>query len=107
LTLAQAFLSAGAANVILTLWRIDDAGAAAFAGRFYQLLQRLPLAEALAVAQRETAGDSRYDSPYYWAGYVLTGAGRLGSGAQIADAASVPVQQAGSVVSVHVRGSVP
>ena len=40
LTLAQAFLSAGAANVILTLWRIDDAGAGEFAKAFYSALSR-------------------------------------------------------------------
>jgi CHAT domain-containing protein len=107
LTLAQAFLSAGAANVILTLWRIDDAGAGAFAGRFYQLLQRMPLAEALAVAQRETAGDSRYHSPYYWAGYLLTGAGRLGPGAQTASTASVGSLQGGPSQSAVVLRRAP
>jgi CHAT domain-containing protein len=89
LTLAQAVLSAGATDVISTLWRIDDAGAAAFAERFYRNLRRLPTAEALASAQRQTAADARYASPYYWAGYVLAGDGRLGA-AQVARAASVP-----------------
>jgi CHAT domain-containing protein len=107
LTLAQSFLSAGAGNVILTLWRIDDAGAAAFAGRFYRLLQHRPLAEALAVAQRETAGDSRYNSPYYWAGYVLTGAGRLGPGAQTVSSASVGSLQGGPSPSAVVMRRAP
>ena len=89
LTLAQAMLSAGAVNVVLTLWRIDDAGAAAFAGRFYDALPRRPLAEALAQAQRGMARDARYASPYYWAGYLLSGAGRLGPGAQTGHALSV------------------
>jgi len=107
LTLAQSFLSAGAANVIMTLWRIDDAGAAAFAGRFYRLLSRASPAEALAGAQRETAADARYGSPYYWAGYLLTGSGRLGAGAQTTGAASVPVEQAVFGTSVHARRSSP
>jgi CHAT domain-containing protein len=89
LTLAQAVLAAGATDVISTLWRIDDVGAAAFADRFYRSLQRMPAAEALAAAQRETAADPRHASPYYWAGYVLAGDGRLG-GAQVVRAASVP-----------------
>jgi CHAT domain-containing protein len=76
LTLAQAFLSAGAANVVLTLWRIDDAGAAEFAGRFYRELPRQALAEAVAAAQRSISSDARYASPYYWAGYILSGAER-------------------------------
>ena len=75
LSLAQAFLSAGASNVILTLWRIDDAGAGEFAKAFYTALSRATVDEALAQAQRRMAGDGRYANPYYWAGYVLTGAG--------------------------------
>ena len=75
LTLAQAFLSAGAANVVVTLWRIDDAGAAAFADRFYRALPQRDLADAVATAQRSLASDARYESPYYWAGYILSGEG--------------------------------
>lgn len=77
LTLAQAFLAAGADNVVLTLWRIDDAGAATLAGRFYGGLASLPPSEALATAQRETLRDPRLASPYYWAGYVVSGSGSL------------------------------
>ena len=79
LTLAQAFLSAGAANVVVTLWRIDDAGAAAFAREFYRALPHESIAQAVASAQRTmvtgAAADARYASPYYWAGYILSGAG--------------------------------
>jgi CHAT domain-containing protein len=75
LTLAQAFLSAGAANVILTLWRIDDAGAGEFAKTFYAALSRLGIDDALSETQRRMATDSRYANPYYWAGYILTGPG--------------------------------
>jgi len=75
LTLGQAFLSAGASNVILTLWRIDDAGAGEFAKSFYAGLQHLTIGEALAETQRRMAADERYASPYYWAGYLLTGPG--------------------------------
>jgi CHAT domain-containing protein len=75
LTLAQAFLSAGAANVILTLWRIDDAGAGEFAKAFYAGLPRLPITDALAEAQRRMAANARYASPFFWAGYVLAGSG--------------------------------
>ena len=38
LTLAQAVLAAGAQQVVSTLWRIDDAGAAEFAEQFYRHL---------------------------------------------------------------------
>lgn len=78
LTLSQAVLAAGASNVISTLWRIDDAGASEFATRFYENLGGMPAADALAIAQRETARDARYASPYYWAAYRLSGAGLFG-----------------------------
>jgi CHAT domain-containing protein/tetratricopeptide (TPR) repeat protein len=77
-TLAQSLLYAGAENVIGTLWRVDDAGAAAFAERFYTPLARLGIAGSLASATRDMLGTSRFAHPYYWAGYVLTGVGRLG-----------------------------
>lgn len=78
-TLAQALLYAGAGNVVGTLWRIDDAGAAAFAESFYQSLAGQPVPAALALAQRAMLRSTRFTHPYYWAGYVLTGEGRLGS----------------------------
>ena len=76
-TLARAFLYAGARDVVATLWRVEDDGAAAFADRFYRHLRSAPPAEALAAAQREMIADPRYDAPYHWAAYRLTGAGRL------------------------------
>ena len=76
-TLAQAFLFAGARDVVATLWRIDDEGAAEFAGRFYKSLRSASPAEALAQAQRSLIHDPRYSSPYYWAAYTVSGAGTI------------------------------
>jgi len=75
-TLAQAFLYAGARNVVATLWRVDDAAAAVLAERFYRELgrRRDPVA-ALSKAQREVEADARFGAPYYWASYVVLGAG--------------------------------
>lgn len=87
-TLAQAFLAAGAANVVATLWRISDAGAEAFAARFYQHLRTQPPSQALARAQADLRADPRWRHPYYWAAYTLTGAG-TGVGAQIGVAVAV------------------
>jgi CHAT domain-containing protein len=75
-TLARAFLYAGARNVIATLWRVEDQGAAEFATRFYRHYPASPPPEALALAQRDMLADVRYRMPYYWAGYVLNGEGR-------------------------------
>jgi CHAT domain-containing protein len=74
-TLAQAFLLAGARNVIATLWRIEDRGAAEFATAFYNALPASDPAEALAIAQRAMLSSERYSAPYYWAGYTLSGSG--------------------------------
>jgi len=87
-TLARAFLYAGARNVVATLWRVEDRGAAELAGRFYRHLPGRPAAEALAEVQRELLANPRYRTAYYWAGYVLSGDG--GSiGAQNASTLSV------------------
>jgi CHAT domain-containing protein len=75
-TLARAFLYAGAANVVATLWRVDDRGAAVFADRFYRRLAADGPAGALAWAQRASLADSAFRLPYYWAGYTLAGDGR-------------------------------
>jgi CHAT domain-containing protein len=84
-TLAQAFLMAGAKNVIATLWPVRDDGAAVFAEKFYAALASNPTggrsaaAHALAQAQREMRADARFAAPYYWAGYALSGSGWIGA----------------------------
>ncbi len=88
-TLAQAFLAAGASYVIATLWRIDDVGASTLAERFYARLSRLSVADALAAAQRDLLHDPRYASPYYWAGFALSGGSGFGADSQIVRSASV------------------
>ena len=75
-TLARAFLYAGARNVVATLWRVDDAGAAAFATEYYRRLGVEGPAGALAGAQRAMAAGGRWAAPYYWAGFTLAGDGR-------------------------------
>jgi CHAT domain-containing protein len=75
-TLAQAFLYAGTRNVMATLWRIGDQGAAAFAERFYRHLALMPPADALAAAQQDLLKSPRYGSPYYWAAYQVSGDGK-------------------------------
>ena len=75
-TLAQAFLYAGARNVVATLWRVDDRAAAVLAERFYhELATRRDPVSALSAAQREVQADGRFGAPYYWASYVVLGAG--------------------------------
>jgi CHAT domain-containing protein len=72
-TLAQAFLYAGADDVIATLWPVEDEGAAELAKRFYEELERAGPAAALARAQRSLLSQQRYSAPYYWAAYQVAG----------------------------------
>ena len=74
-TLARVMLYSGARSVVATLWAIDDRGAAVFAARFYGHLRSRSSAEALALAQRDMIRSGRYEDPYYWAGYRLSGPG--------------------------------
>ena len=69
---AQAFLQSGAAAVVASYWRIDDAATAAFMQTFYKYLltERLPVAAALRRAQLEHAVS---DSAHNWAGFAFFG----------------------------------
>jgi CHAT domain-containing protein/tetratricopeptide (TPR) repeat protein len=72
-TLAQAFLFSGAGNVVATLWPVEDAGAAEFAGQFYRHLTGDAPGVALAEAQRAMLVHERYGNPYFWAAYQVAG----------------------------------
>lgn len=84
-TLTRAFLSAGAANVIATLWQVKDRGAAELAVRFYQELVpsgrggAASPAEALSRAQRELMREPAWAAPFYWAGFRISGSGEAGA----------------------------
>jgi CHAT domain-containing protein len=75
-TLAQAFMFAGARNVVATLWSIDDRGAAEFARGFYGALFIVRHVDRACSSQRAMIRSARHAAPYYWAGYVLSGSGR-------------------------------
>jgi len=70
--LVRAFLVAGAARVLASLWPVDDAITALFMDHFYRALQRgLQPAQALGDAQSAVA--CRHPHPAFWAGFVLFG----------------------------------
>jgi CHAT domain-containing protein/tetratricopeptide (TPR) repeat protein len=75
--LNRAFLAAGSAAVMATLWQVDDRASVALMKRFYGRLNesgdgRSP-AVALALAQRELRRWPQLQHPYYWAAYVVVG----------------------------------
>ena len=73
--LTRGFMYAGAPRVLVSLWNVDDAGTAEMMSIFYRLLltEKLSPTEALRAAQKEMQADSRWASPYYWAGFTLQG----------------------------------
>jgi tetratricopeptide (TPR) repeat protein len=74
-SLARAFFYAGTTRVVASLWPVDDRATAAFMSEFYRalLIEHTSAAGAIRSAQRRLAGDSRWASPYYWAGFVIQG----------------------------------
>jgi CHAT domain-containing protein len=73
--LTRAFMSAGAARVIASLWRVDDTATAELMKRFYQGIFKdgLTAAEALRAAQISMTNDPQLRHPYFWSGFVLQG----------------------------------
>ena len=80
--LGRAFRLAGARDVVMSLWSVDDAATADLMRRMYQSrwVEHAASAEALTNAARATlaarraAGQSTH--PYYWAAFVVVGDGR-------------------------------
>jgi len=72
-SLAQAFLVAGAENVVATLWRVSDVGAAHIAESFYRHSRAgLSIEDALTAAQREGIHS---EPGFTWASYALYSVG--------------------------------
>ncbi len=82
--LRRAFTIAGAANLLMSLWRVDDVTTADQMRRFYANLPKMAPAGALREAQlaniaqlRTRDGDAQ---PRLWAPFVVQGPGRRDSG---------------------------
>ena len=74
--LTRAFMYAGAARVVASLWTVDDLATAKLMKRFYQGMlgrERLTPAAALRAAQIELSSQERWSHPYYWGAFVLQG----------------------------------
>lgn len=73
--LTRGFMYAGAKQVLVSLWSVDDWGTQELMTRFYRHLwqeQQSPAA-ALRAAQLEMWNDPQWRSPYYWAAFTLQG----------------------------------
>ena len=73
--LTRGFMYAGAARVVASLWKVDDAATAELMSQFYteMFLHKKNPSAALRAAQLKVASHPVWQSPYYWAGFVLQG----------------------------------
>lgn len=75
ISLTRGFMYAGAARVVSSLWQVDDQATAELMGRFYYkiLKEQIRPAAALRSSQLEIMAQKRWESPYYWAAFILHG----------------------------------
>ncbi len=72
--LSRAFLSAGAASVLVTLWDVNDRSTAEFVSDFYSNMAKgSSKVTALREARLKMIRNGKYSHPYYWAPFALIG----------------------------------
>jgi CHAT domain-containing protein len=73
--LTRGFMYAGAARVVVSLWKVDDKATADLMVIFYRgvLKEGKRPADALRAAQVEMMKQARWRSPHYWSAFVLQG----------------------------------
>jgi len=71
--LRKAFADAGAKNIIMSLWKVDDKVTQEFMTRFYEiwLNEKTSIREAFNRSQLEIKAE--YPQPYYWGAFILVG----------------------------------
>jgi CHAT domain-containing protein len=74
--MTRAFLAAGSASVMATLWEVDDRSSVALMTRFYGYLNQSETPnepDALARAQQDLRSSNNFRHPYFWAPFILVG----------------------------------
>ena len=73
--LTRGFMYAGARRVIVSLWNVNDKATASLMKRVYSgiLKTKKTPAASLRAAQIEMLRQKQWQSPYYWAGFVMQG----------------------------------
>jgi len=70
--LQRAFLMAGAQQVMMSLWKVDDEATREFMVLFYQgWIELKDTSEAFQYAKKKLM--EKYNHPYYWGAFVLSG----------------------------------
>ena len=73
--LTRAFMYAGAARVIVSLWSISDRATATLMARLYREMLRdgRTPAASLRAAQLSLLSNPQWEHPYFWAAFILQG----------------------------------
>ena len=72
--LQRAFLAAGAKNIIMSLWKVNDEATQQLMTLFYKnLFEMKEIRPAFQKAQQTLKADPKFSAPYYWAAFVVVG----------------------------------
>ena len=73
--LTRGFMYAGARGVVASLWKVDDVATAELMKHFYAPMFHKGMAPGAALrdAQLALRSQKRWESPYYWAAFVIQG----------------------------------
>lgn len=72
--ITRSLIYAGAQNVLLPLWEVDDEATSLWMTAFYRAARDAPLAEAVRLANVELRRHAKYGAdPRYWAAFKLVG----------------------------------
>jgi CHAT domain-containing protein len=72
-SLETAFLMAGTATIVASLWGVDDQATGLLMKRFYENLRTNGKADSLRAAQVALRNDPQFAFPFYWAPFILVG----------------------------------
>jgi CHAT domain-containing protein len=72
LGLSRSWLAAGASNVVVSLWQVNDQATSALMVDFYRSLSTQS-DKAMALRQAMLKTKQRFPSPEYWAAFTLIG----------------------------------
>jgi len=75
ISLVRGFMYAGTRRVLATLWNVDDETTSELMTRFYRAMWKegLPPSAALRAAQLDLMNHKRWQAPFYWGSFVLSG----------------------------------
>lgn len=73
--LTRSFFYAGSKSIVVSLWKVQDNSTALFMKYFYSeiLKNGKSKTEALRSAKLKMLKDKKFDSPYFWAPFILSG----------------------------------